>query len=99
MRGINKRRLESRNRTIKSQADEISKLRTQIDKLSIDCAEKDELISSVDSLYNEINAALDEIKKERDKYKKLNADLLEMRKIMNKEVFRGRWNLVRLLLR
>lgn len=99
MRGINKRRLESRNRTIKSQADEISKLRAQIDKLSIDCAEKDELISSVNSLYNEINAALDEIKKERDKYKKLNADLLEMRKIMNKEVFKGRWNLVRFLLR
>lgn len=99
MKSIDKRRLESRNRTIRSQADNINKLREEIDKLSISLAEKDELIMSVDFLYNEINEALEEIKEERDRYRKLNADLLEMRKIMNKEVFRGRWNLIRLLMR
>lgn len=99
MKSVYKRRLESRNRTIRSQSDEIGRLKAQIDELNLSCAKKDELIASVDSLYKEINVALDEIQEERDRYRKLNEDLRNMRKIMNKEVFRGRWNLVRLLLR
>ena len=46
-----------------------------------------------------MNDVVESMKSKVELYDRLIGELTEMKKIMNKEVFKGRWNLVRLLLK
>lgn len=88
-----------KSKIIKRQADDIESLKKEISELEIDGAKKDELIGSIDSLQDDFREVIDGLKKKSDEYDRLIGELMEMRKIMDKEVFKGRWNIVRLLLK
>lgn len=93
------RKSNVKSRIIERQTREIESLKKKVVALEIDCKDKDEIIDSIDSLRIDLKEAVDDIKRKGDAYDKLIDELTEMKKIMNKEVFNGKWNLVRLLLR
>ena len=81
------------------QSKEIESLKSQIDELTSLCKEKDEIIYSVNSLRSELTENVREIKEKKKEYDELNNELKLMKKVMNQEVFRGRWKLVKFLIK
>lgn len=99
----NKRRRKSdvKSQIILRKNDEIESLKDRVSKLQIDCDEKDEIIGSIDSLRIEMQATLEDLKRKGEEYDRLNADLMQMRKVFSREVFGGelRWKIIRWLIR
>lgn len=93
------RKQDIKSRIIERQTNEIDSLKKQIYDLEIDCDKKDELINSIDSLRVEFDEAIQNIRSKGEAYDALIEELNEMKKIMNEEVFRGKWNIIRLLMR
>lgn len=94
---INKRDIN--RRIIDKQADEIEELKSAISELEIDCEKKDALIDSVESFRKEMLEVIDELRSKGAEYDKLMDDLIQMRKVMNQDVFKGRWKIIKWLLR
>lgn len=78
---------------------EIELLRLENEELKTQCNKKDEMINSVDSLRVEMTQHVNAIKDKRKEYDELIKDLINMRKVMNQEVFKGRWRLVKFLIK
>jgi chromosome segregation ATPase len=78
---------------------EIELLKLENQELKVQCNKKDEIINSVDSLRVEMTQHTNAIKDKRKEYDKLVEDLRKMRKVMNKEFFKGRWRLVKFLIK
>lgn len=93
------RRSDVKSRIIDRQANKIESLKRKVSDLEIDCDKKDELINSIDSLRIEMDEAVNDIKHKGEAYDALIAELNEMKKIMNEEVFKGKWNIIRLLMK
>lgn len=88
-----------KSQIINRQIDEIEYLKQEILKLEIDCEEKNKLINSIDSLRNELVSIIDALKNAQQKYNKLIAELYKMKSVINQTVFKGRWKLIKLLLK
>lgn len=97
--GKSKKKPDVKNRMILNQIDKIDKLQKTISELEISCEEKDKVIESVNALRDDLFTTINQLKKKSDEYDVLIADLMEMRKVMNQTVFKGRWKLIRLLLK
>ena len=87
-----KKRLEFQQKMITRQSEQIDELKNKIE-------EKDRMIKSVEPLRKELADNINEIKQKKNEYKKLIKELKDMKKIMNQEVYKNRWNLVRLLIK
>lgn len=96
---MSKKKPDIKNRTILNQIDKIDKLEKTISELEISCEEKDKVIASINVLRDDLFTVINQLKKKSDEYDVLIADLMEMRKVMNQTVFKGRWKLIRLLLK
>ena len=94
-----KKRIDLKDRIIKRQDDEIESLKNKISSLEIDNKEKDEIIGLIDSLRVEMTEVVNELKDKSKEYDKLLADLFQMRKVMNEELFNGRWSIIKLLMK
>lgn len=94
-----KTKSDVKNKIIKRQADEIDSMKSQIERLNIDNANKDELIHSVDHLRDEFMGIIDSLKDKESEYDKLIEDLRLMRKAFDREVFANRWWLVKRLMK
>lgn len=94
-----KKRFEFQKNIITKQADEIDSLKSQIELLRLECEKKDEKINSVNHLKDEMVKRVSEVKTYQEEYKKLIDDLKKMKKVMNQELFKGRWFLVKLLIK
>lgn len=77
----------------------ISKKNEEIESLKLEIKERDEIIESVSSLKEELIKDRDEIKKYKKEYKALVDELRKMKEIINQEVYRGRWRLVKFLIK
>ena len=86
-------------RIIQKKTSEIESLKEKISELQISCDEKDELINSIDSFRSELKTIIEDLKKKSEEYEELNSDLRQMRKVFNQEVFRGRWRIIKWLMR
>lgn len=84
---------------IQHQADEIKSLKAQIDKLNIGCKEKDELINSVEHFQQEFTQILEELRDKKQEYEKILKEIKAMRDALNREVFKGKWSIVKWLIR
>lgn len=96
---MSKKKPDIKNRTILNQIDKIDKLEKTISELEISCEEKDKVIASINVLRDDLFTVINQLKKKSDEYDVLIADLMEMRKVMNQTVFKGRWKLIRWLLK
>ena len=94
-----KRRLDFQKNLIARQSEQIESLKSQIDNLNIKLKEKDEILNSVEYLREELKQNVEEIKKQKNEYKSLIQELKKMKEIMNVEVYHGRWNMVKFLIK
>lgn len=77
----------------------ISRLLKENENLKLELKEKDEIINSVASLRSELTENVNVTKKYKEQYKSLIQELKDMKKILNKEVYKNRWWLFKWLLK
>lgn len=94
-----KKRLEFQQGIIARQSEQIESLKLQIENLKKECAKKDETINSVISLKNELSQNITEIEKNKKEYQKLIEELKRMKDIINQTIYKGRWRLIKLLMK
>lgn len=94
-----KRDYEFQKKLNERQAEQIKSLKAQIDGLTSLCEEKDKLIYAVDSLREELTKKIEEINIKENEYNSLVNELKDMKKVMNQEFFKGRWQLIKLLIK
>lgn len=87
------------NRIVQKQSEEIKRLKTEILRLENLCSDKDEKVKSAEAYRDELNNITKELKDKRDEYDNLLKELRTMKSVMNQRVFKGRWKLVRLLIK
>ena len=95
----NKQRFDFKHQIIERQASEIDNLKEVISKLEIGCSEKDEIINSIDDLRNDLIETIDDLKSKKNEYDRLIMELSEMRNVINQTVFKGRWKIIKLLIK
>lgn len=88
-----------KNQIIKKQIDEIESLKQIVSELETDCEGRDKLIKSINKLRGDLLDIVDDLREKGNEYDKLIKELKEMKKVMNQTVFKGRWKLIRLLLK
>lgn len=93
------KRLEFQEKIISRQSKQIESMKLEIENLKIECQKKDEIIKSVDFLKSELSENVIEIKKYKEQYKKLIKELRNMKTILNQEVYRGKWGLIKFLIK
>lgn len=81
------------------QAEEIKFLKSQIGELTSLCKEKDKIIYSVEPMRKELAENIKEIKEKKKEYNSLVNELKNMRKVMDEEFFKGRWKIVRWIIK
>lgn len=94
-----KKRLDFQQKIISKKSEEIESLKLENDKLKQKLKEKDEIIASVESMRMEMTENIKEHKRLQNEYKGLIQELKQMKEILNQEVYRGRWRLVRWLIK
>lgn len=94
-----KKKIELQQKIISKQLEYIESLNLQIEKLKTECDLKDEIINSVDFLRKELKQNVAEIKKYKEEYVELIEELRKMKDIVDKEVYKGRWKLIRFLIK
>lgn len=87
------------NRIVQKQSEEIKRLKTEILRLEKLCSDKDEKIKSAELYRDELNDITKELKGKRGEYDDLLNELRTMKSVMNQRVFKGRWKLIRLLMK
>ena len=98
-RGVSKKKSDTKSQIILRQVDKIDALQKNISDLKIDNTKKDEIINSISSLRNDLFTVVNELKDKSERYDELLVELIQMRSVMNQTVFKGRWKLIRLLLK
>lgn len=98
-RNREKRRSEFKDKIIEKKNGEIEVLKKLIEELQIDCAEKDNVINSVDIFHNELNKIIDNLNDKSKEYDNLIREVREMKRVLNETVFKGKWKIIKWLLK
>lgn len=93
------KKFEFQQKMISRQSEQIEELKLQNAKLKLELEKKDEIINSVASLKDELIQNAEEVKKYKEDYKSLIDELRKMREILNQDVYKGRWKLVKFLIK
>lgn len=93
------KRFDFQQKIIARQSEQIDNLKLEIEKLTLECQKKDELIRTVEPMRREMTENIKELKRLKDEYKALIQELKQMKEILNQEVYRGKWRLVRWLIK
>ena len=93
------KKYETQKKIVLRQLDEIEKLKSSISELEIDSEKRTELIDSITDIRTELYEVIDDLSKRREEYTRLIEDLRQMKMVMNQTVFKGKWRLIKLLLR
>lgn len=94
-----KKKYETQKKIVLRQLDEIEKLKSSISELEIDSEKRTELIDSITDIRTELYEVIDDLSEKREEYTRLIEDLRQMKMVMNQTVFKGKWKLIKLLLR
>jgi hypothetical protein len=93
------KKYETQKKIVLRQLDEIEKLKSSISELEIDSEKRTELIDSITDIRTELYEVIDDLSERRKEYTRLIEDLRQMKVVMNQTVFKGKWRLIKLLLR
>ena len=93
------KRLDFQQQIITKQLKQIELLETKIERLEERLKEKDEIISSVEPMRREMTDNLEKQKVLKNEYEKLIQELRQMKKIMDVTVYKGKWRLVKFLIK
>lgn len=94
-----RKRLEFQEKIISNKSELIESLNKQIEALKLESRAKDELIESVDYLRKELTDNINKVKQKKKEYDVLIQELKNMKKILDKEVYRGRWKFIKFLIK
>lgn len=94
-----KKRLEFQQKMISRQSEEIEFLNAEIVKLRLQIEEKDNVINSIEPMRKELAENIAEVKKCKNEYKSLIEELKKMKDIVNQEVYKGRWKVIKFLMK
>lgn len=94
-----KKKFEFQKKIISRQLGQIESLNAQIEKLKLECEKKDNIINSINSFKDELEKDVFEMKKHKKEYIELIKELKRMKDIVNQEVYRGRWKIVRWIIK
>ena len=87
-----KKRLDFQQKLTSRQSEEIKSLKSKLE-------EKDRIINSVAHLREELSQNVAESKKYKEEYEKLVDEVKLMKDTFDKEIFKSRWWLIRVLVR
>lgn len=93
------KRLAFQQKMINRQSEQIEKLKGEIERLNNKLIEKDEIITSIDPMRKEMEKIINEQKKRKEEYKSLIDELKKMKEIVNQTVYKGRWWIIRHLIK
>lgn len=93
------KKYETQKKIVLRQLDEIEKLKSSISELEIDSEKRTELIDSITDIRTELYEVIDDLSERQEEYTRLIEDLRQMKMVMNQTVFKGKWRLIKLLLR
>ena len=94
-----KKRLEFQEKIISRKNEQIEALELEIESLKLKLEEKDEIINSVTPLRNELAENVKQVKEYKKQYDTLIQDLKKMKEIINQTVYKGRWKLIKFLIK
>lgn len=94
-----RKKLEFQKKTIARQLEQIKGLKSQNEKLKLELEKKEEIINSVESMRIEMAENLKEQKRLKEDYKRLIQQLKHMKSIIDKDVYKNRWWLIKLLIK
>lgn len=93
------KKFEFQQKMISRQSEQIEELKLRNQELELELEKKDEIINSVSFLKDELTQNVDEVRKYKEEYKRLIDELRKMKEIINKEVYKGRWKIVKFLIK
>lgn len=93
------KRLEIQSKMISHQSNEIESLNAEIVKLRLQIEEKDNVIDSIEPMRKELAENIAEVKRYKNEYKSLIEELKKMKNIMNQEIYKGRWKIIKFLMK
>lgn len=93
------KRIEFQQKMISRQSKQIEELESQVRNLKLEIEEKNKIINSTSSLRDEMAKNVADIKGYKMKYKELIDEVRKMKDGINQEVYKGRWWLVKLLIK
>lgn len=93
------KRLDFQQKMISNKSEEIEMLKAKIEKLEEKCKEKDEIINSVEPLRAELKESVERHKNLVREYEDYIKELKQMKEIINQTVYKGRWKIIKLLIK
>lgn len=93
------KKIEFQQKMISRQSKQIEELESQVRNLKLEIEEKNKIINSTSSLRDEMAKNVADIKGYKIKYKELIDEVRKMKDGINQEVYKGRWWLVKLLIK
>ena len=93
------KKIEFQQKMISRQSKQIEELESQVRNLKLEIEEKNKIINSTSSLRDEMAKNVADIEGYKMKYKELIDEVRKMKDGINQEVYKGRWWLVKLLIK
>lgn len=93
------KRFELQQNIISFQSKQIEDLKLQVEALKLEIKEKDNIINSVTPLKDELIENVEKVKKHEKEYKELIKELRKMKDVINKTVYKGRWWIIKHLIK
>lgn len=93
------KKIELQKKLISKQSEQIESLMSQVDDLKLECKKKEEIINSVSFLRDELMQKNKDIDECKERYRVLIDELRKMKEILNQKVYKGRWWLVKFLIK
>lgn len=94
-----KKRLDFQQKMISRQLEQIEDLKVEVEKLKQKLKEKDEIIVSVEPMRIELTESIKEHRRLKNEFQNLISELKKMKEIMNVTVYKGRWRIIKFLIK
>lgn len=94
-----KKRLDFQSQIISRQSQQIDALKLEVEKLEEKIKEQNVVISSIEPMRKEMTENIKEYRNLKNQYKTLVQELKQMKEIMNVTVYKGKWRLVKWLIK
>jgi predicted RNase H-like nuclease (RuvC/YqgF family) len=94
-----KKRLDFQQKMISRQSKQIDNLKSENEELKSKLIEKDKIINTIEPMRKEMAESIEEHHRLKDQYKNMIDELKQMKNIINQEVYKNRWWLIKWLIK
>ena len=91
------KRFEIQQKMISRQSEQIEDLKSQVRRLQLEIEEKNKVIDSIEPMRKELAHNIAITKQYKNEFKSLIEEVRIMKNIINQEVYKGRWKIIKLL--